>query len=157
MTDQPVYTTKDLIRTGLQKIGETNIDDEFLQKCAEAASSDCDLYSGKSNWQDGDQYYHSIEGIALQLGIAYATGIPKDKEVRQMNEWKMAIARLERMNQRLLELGIVTVDTIEGGTEGTTPSTYPNNPEGEEIIIAKHNEPARTNKTFEPVAVDEIT
>lgn len=156
MPEQPQYTTVALIRTGLQKIGPSNIDDEFLDQCATSASSDCDLYSGKDNWADGDKFYGSIQGIALQLAIAYATGIPADKDVRQMNEWKMAIARLEFLRSQLIQLGIITLDAITGGTEGTTPSTYPNNPEGEEIIIAKHPEPTRTSTGSEPKTTDEV-
>jgi hypothetical protein len=146
------YTTKELVRTALQKIGDTNVDDSYLDTACFSATSDCDLYSGKDNWQTGDKYFGTIQGCALQLAKAYAIATLNDKEVTQDKEYNQAIARLERLRSELLELGIITTAEIIGGTEGTTSTTWPNNPQGEEIIAVYPE--VRPLRSTDKVAID---
>src|SRR5215510_5341366 len=111
------YVTEDIVRQGLQKIGEKNISTDFINEAIKWASSDCDLFTGKT-WAIGEQYYETIQGCAEMLAVCYSLAIQNDKDVRQMNQFELAMARLKQLNTVLLNTGIITVSGTTGIASG---------------------------------------
>jgi hypothetical protein len=133
------YSTEELVRQGLSKLGEKNISPEFINEAIKWASSDCDLFSGKT-WTVGEQYYETIQGCAEMLAVCYSLAIQNDKDVRQMNQFNLAMARLNKIKEVLLNTGVITISGTLGmaaGIDFVPKQTYPMNYRGEEIYAAR--------------------
>jgi hypothetical protein len=136
------YSTEELVRQGLSKLGEKNISPEFINEAIKWASSDCNLFTGKQ-WVSGENYYETIQGCAEMLAVCYSLAIQNDKDVRQMNQFTLAMERLKKINETLVATGVIPLpssgltDIGLNGISYVPKTTYPMNYLGNEIYAAR--------------------
>src|SRR5215510_15552693 len=152
-----LYTTEEIVREGLQKIGEKNISANFINQAIKWASSDCNLFSGKT-WTVGEPYYETIEGCAEMLAVCYSLAIQNDKDVRQMNQFDLAMKRLLELKTVLLNTGVISSSGTSGlanGIDYIPRITFPMNPMGEQIYAARRRGgiSVETDSSVEKIAI----